>query len=559
MKKYILFLLPLILGLLIANNIEAKKKKYPNGDRYEGKWKDGAPNGNGKMIYANGDIYVGNWLSGNKHGEGEMTYTNGDRYEGEWEMGVKDGNGTMTYNNGDICSGHYSSGIPVSGILTRTNNDQCWFTFNHNSGNGTIKFKNGDIYEGALKELVPNGKGKLTNKSGFKKNGIWENGVLINGEEELEGKLGTYTRNIIEGRICDANKIKLKETSTYEGQIKEELPDGNGIFSNSECTLDGVWEKGKLTLLKKGFIKTNRFSHSITLEEGKLQILINYPNNIIEKKNYPNYEIDQLSTFINDAILYISNNNKKKKHAQEIKELNEYASNNLKNYRGENFEIDGSGNINYTFEDIEYQYYMTGYIPVKHGQFRCWNGKYHGWGRDNCSIKGEYEHGKKNGLWILELRDPGNSDFNQKPQTERLTVNCKNGSIDGCCILEVFDANGSLKLKNLAYYKEGKWNPKKEYQYITKAYTIETKLNYDEAGELHGNIYMKNGDVELKETYEHGKLIRSVRKNAKKGVVLTPKPYESNFDIMKKDIKIMLPIENEKYGTLPELFISIQR
>ena len=117
MKKYILFLLPLILGLLIANNIEAKKKKYPNGDRYEGKWKDGAPNGNGKMIYANGDIYVGNWLSGNKHGEGEMTYTNGDRYEGEWEMGVKDGNGTMTYNNGDICSGHYSSGIPVSGIF----------------------------------------------------------------------------------------------------------------------------------------------------------------------------------------------------------------------------------------------------------------------------------------------------------------------------------------------------------------------------------------------------------------------------------------------------------
>jgi hypothetical protein len=36
---------------------------------------------------------------------------------------------------------------------------------------------------------------------------------------------------------------------------------------------------------------------------------------------------------------------------------------------------------------------------IKHGQFRCWNGKYHDWGRDNCSIKGEYEHGKKNGLW----------------------------------------------------------------------------------------------------------------------------------------------------------------
>ena len=82
MKKYILFLLPLFLGLLVSNDIEAKKKKYPNGDRYEGEWKDGVPNGNGKMTYASGGIYIGNWLSGNKHGEGKMTYANGDCYEG---------------------------------------------------------------------------------------------------------------------------------------------------------------------------------------------------------------------------------------------------------------------------------------------------------------------------------------------------------------------------------------------------------------------------------------------------------------------------------------------
>ena len=93
---------------------------------------------------------------------------------------------------------------------------------------------------------------------------------------------------------------------------------------------------------------------------------------------------------------------------------------------------------------------------------------------------------------------------------------------------------------------------------MTKTYTIETKLNYDEAGELHGNIYIKNGDIELRETYEHGKLIRSVRRNIKKGVVLTPKPNESNFDVMNKDIKIILPLESKVYDTLPKLFISIQ-
>ena len=46
MKK-ILFLLPLILALLVSGTVEAKKKKYPNEDYYEGKWKKGNPNGIG--------------------------------------------------------------------------------------------------------------------------------------------------------------------------------------------------------------------------------------------------------------------------------------------------------------------------------------------------------------------------------------------------------------------------------------------------------------------------------------------------------------------------------
>ena len=33
---------------------------------------------------------------------------------------------------------------------------------------------------------------------------------------------------------------------------------------------------------------------------------------------------------------------------------------------------------------------------------------------------------------------------------------------------------------------------------------------------------------------------------------------ESNFDVMNKDIKIILPLESKVYDTLPKLFISIQ-
>ena len=51
MKQFI-FLLPLICALLVVGPIEAKKKKYPNGDYYEGEWKKGAPHGIGTMKYA---------------------------------------------------------------------------------------------------------------------------------------------------------------------------------------------------------------------------------------------------------------------------------------------------------------------------------------------------------------------------------------------------------------------------------------------------------------------------------------------------------------------------
>lgn len=72
MRK-ILFLLPLILALLVSGTVEAKKKKYPNGDYYEGEMKKGVPHGFGKMTYVNGNTYEGAWKDG-KYGFGKMTY-----------------------------------------------------------------------------------------------------------------------------------------------------------------------------------------------------------------------------------------------------------------------------------------------------------------------------------------------------------------------------------------------------------------------------------------------------------------------------------------------------
>lgn len=297
MKKYILFLLPLFLGLLVSNDIEAKKKKYPNGDRYEGEWKDGAPNGNGKMIYANGDIYIGSWLSGNKHGKGEMAYANGDHYEGSWRIGAKDGDGKMIYTNGSIYEGSWKTEHPNDkGKMIYANgniyegswkmgvrngygtmsyaNGNCykgnWKDGNYD-GNSIMKYANGDVYEGEWKLEKPSGRGRMAHVNGDIYEGSWRMGVR-DGNGTITYTNGdsfecNYSNGILVSGILSRNNgdqytakwfdyksgkgtIKYKNGDVYVGDFKDLLPDGEGKLTDEDgLEKNGKWEKG---ILKDG-------------------------------------------------------------------------------------------------------------------------------------------------------------------------------------------------------------------------------------------------------------------------------------------------------------------
>lgn len=51
---------------------------------YEGEFKNGLKNGQGKYKYATGDTYEGTFLNDLKHGQGKMEFQNGDKYQGGW-------------------------------------------------------------------------------------------------------------------------------------------------------------------------------------------------------------------------------------------------------------------------------------------------------------------------------------------------------------------------------------------------------------------------------------------------------------------------------------------
>ena len=64
-----------------------------------------------------GGRYTGDLPRGKRDGKGILTMPNGDRYEGEWRDGLPDGAGTLT-QNGKSYSGRWHAGCSQSGSTT---------------------------------------------------------------------------------------------------------------------------------------------------------------------------------------------------------------------------------------------------------------------------------------------------------------------------------------------------------------------------------------------------------------------------------------------------------
>lgn len=127
------------------------KQTHPEGDVYTGEWKDDIEHGQGKYMWPDGEIYEGEFKNGEmygwRNGQGKVTYSNGNVYEGRFKNGGKHGQGTMTYSNGHVYTGEWKD--------------------NKRHGQGKIKFSNGDVYEGQWQNDKRHGKGKYKFADGY--------------------------------------------------------------------------------------------------------------------------------------------------------------------------------------------------------------------------------------------------------------------------------------------------------------------------------------------------------------------------------------------------------
>lgn len=124
--------------------------------RYEGEYKDGKRNGQGKMTYPTGDIYSGEWENNKMSGGGTYWYKNGDIFSGTWVDGMKHGQGTYEYGDDkSIFDGEWEKNKFIKGEWKLYEAGTYTGTFINDKpiGKGTFKFENGIIQNGEYKVI----------------------------------------------------------------------------------------------------------------------------------------------------------------------------------------------------------------------------------------------------------------------------------------------------------------------------------------------------------------------------------------------------------------------
>jgi len=183
------------------------KMIFKNADYYDGDWKEGKFEGQGRFVLratgisyhgqfiqglkdgygveerGDGSKYEGHFKEGQKHGKGLYKWAIGERYEGEFIENKMYGNGTYSWNDGTVYVGEWKDNkLYGNGLLIEGNGGRYLGSFKNDKkeGYGVYTWNDGWIYRGNWKNGVQNGIGTEIDPKGTSRVCQWKDGTVIN-------------------------------------------------------------------------------------------------------------------------------------------------------------------------------------------------------------------------------------------------------------------------------------------------------------------------------------------------------------------------------------------
>ncbi|KAG3024836.1 hypothetical protein PC121_g2241 [Phytophthora cactorum] len=211
---------------------------YPNGDVYEGEFKDGYRHGFGIFTErATGSTYEGQWVRDLRHGSGVLTSGSKDFiYDGAWDTDERCGYGHCVISGGrETYSGQWK----------------------RNAFHGTGKYTDaeGNIYEGEFVQGKKHGVGKLIASVGE-----------LQSDSTVQQQTQQYSGEWYDGCREGLGDAVFAGGSRYSGQWKEDLQEGEGTFTSAQGDrYVGQWHRGcrdgpgVLTIGSSGVIKEGQW------------------------------------------------------------------------------------------------------------------------------------------------------------------------------------------------------------------------------------------------------------------------------------------------------------